>query len=782
MEYVGGVTLAHSIAARPFQSRDAAGMLQTLATTLHTIHQRGIAHCDLKPSNVLCTELGELKITDFGLARRSADDHDVTIGTLLGTPNYMAPELIGGLSSTGVSCDIYSLGVILYELLTGTPPYHGISILDTLRCVLEQPIPSPRKRRSDIPADLEMICQKCLSRNPQQRYLSAGDLAQDLQRFRDGRSVSARPVGVFRQFGRHMARQPIACLLGALLCLTACYGLIAVTWERHLNRTAVRQVEEERGRSAELGREADRAQHQAELHRRELERRHVRLRSAVEQIDRGRQAMLQMHWDQALHAFSLAHDRVPELATALEERGNLYLTLHLYERAGEDLRAAYALHQPAEHTRWMRDAPLFMLLQDKLGFDAVSATIRRNRFHPADYMRITTLASSNEPDLAAWTHAVLQTSQEANTSPQHAHALARAFLRLGQNSDAILVCDQLLNGDWAERGSVYPTLAVAQYRLRQYEAAEDAMQAAQARYQVWTKQFLQPPDDRWIIHQNVQPHWPVSSDTWFEFLVHYREACDELNWTPQVTASRHLLRARGLAGLRRPAEAIVEYELAREIAPDDPQVLLELHRSRAFQYVTQIRFAAAAKQYAAAAEFSPHDSHLLNFLAYAYLASFRMADYQATCEGMAVQWRDSQDTQDLLKLCDACANHPDAVEDWPALERVARRFEPMLRPVSTRSCARILYRVGKHQEAIELLEQLERTEPLRGTDFCFLALANHALDRSDQSRRRLTQAVTWMVDGNPPEGAWTDRIQTLVMYREAIAKVPRDLSLNTSER
>jgi hypothetical protein len=173
-------------------------MLEMLARAMHAAHRCGIIHRDLKPANVLLAADGTPRITDFGLAKRLGGDSGLThTGEILGTPSYMAPEQADGrIKDLGPCTDVYALGAILYELLTGSPPFVGVTVLDVLDQVKKkEPLPFSRLR-TYVPRDLETICLKCLQKEPCQRYASAEALAEDLCRFLDGRPIVARPIGV----------------------------------------------------------------------------------------------------------------------------------------------------------------------------------------------------------------------------------------------------------------------------------------------------------------------------------------------------------------------------------------------------------------------------------------------------------------------------------------------------------------------------------------------------------------------------------------------------------
>ncbi len=195
MEFVEGGDLARKLRAGPLPFRETAGFLAILARAVHFAHQRGILHRDLKPSNILLTAEGLPKITDFGLAKLQHDNeaHLTIEGTILGTPAYMAPEQIQGKADA--ASDLFALGVIFYEMLTGSRPYPSTSGLEALmaRILSEKPIP-PRQRRPEIPRELEVICLKCLEKDPARRYASGAALADDLDLWLQGKLVTRPPT------------------------------------------------------------------------------------------------------------------------------------------------------------------------------------------------------------------------------------------------------------------------------------------------------------------------------------------------------------------------------------------------------------------------------------------------------------------------------------------------------------------------------------------------------------------------------------------------------------
>jgi serine/threonine protein kinase len=219
LEYVDGGSLSKKIGGTPQPPVEAAAMVRQLAQGMECAHQNGVIHRDLKPANILLTHDGVPKITDFGLAKRLEDEAGQThSGTILGTPSYMAPEQAEGkIHEIGPLADVYALGAILYEMLTGRAPFKAASVLDTLHQVRTQEPVGPTQLQPKVPRDLETICLKCLQKDPAKRYETAGTLAEDLRRFQSGEPIKARPVGRVERLWRWCRRNPkVAALLAGV--------------------------------------------------------------------------------------------------------------------------------------------------------------------------------------------------------------------------------------------------------------------------------------------------------------------------------------------------------------------------------------------------------------------------------------------------------------------------------------------------------------------------------------------------------------------------------------
>jgi serine/threonine protein kinase len=265
LEYVEGGSLADRLDGTPWPVRRAAQLVQTLAEAVQHAHERGILHRDLKPANVLLTPAGQPKATDFGLAKRLQDEPApvanaprppgmalgepgesatgappaalTQTGAIVGTPSYMAAEQAAGDASLTTAADVYALGAILYEMMTGRPPFKAATLLDTLRQVMaEEPVP-PRRLNDKVSRDLEMICLKALAKDPGRRYATAQVLAEDLDRFLRGEPVLARPVGRVENLWWWCRRNPgLAAASGLAAGLAAL--LVSVSFAIHQARAA----------------------------------------------------------------------------------------------------------------------------------------------------------------------------------------------------------------------------------------------------------------------------------------------------------------------------------------------------------------------------------------------------------------------------------------------------------------------------------------------------------------------------------------------------------------
>src|SRR5947209_16892494 len=214
MKLVEGGSLTDQVKRLVDNPRAAAGVMAKLARAVHFAHQRGILHRDLKPANVLLDADGTPYVTDFGLAKRADDAGLTQTGAVLGTPSYMPPEQARGEKGLTVAADVYALGAILYEVLTGKPPFRGATAVDTLMQVMERDPEPPRAVNPEADRDLSVVALKCLEKDHGKRYASAADFADDLDRWAAGEPIAARPVGPWGRGRKWVRRHRTVAVLG----------------------------------------------------------------------------------------------------------------------------------------------------------------------------------------------------------------------------------------------------------------------------------------------------------------------------------------------------------------------------------------------------------------------------------------------------------------------------------------------------------------------------------------------------------------------------------------
>ncbi len=271
MRLVEGSTLAAELPRLRDDVRAAVALLAQVARAVHYAHQRGILHRDLKPANILLDARREPHVTDFGLAKRVAGEAGVTqTGAIVGTPGYMAPEQAASHKALTVAADVYGLGALLYEVLTGRPPFQAATPLETVLLVLEKDPARPRSLDGHVNRDLETVCLKCLQKEPARRYRSAEELADELERWLRGEPIQARPVGRWERAVKWARRRPaVAALVAVSLAAAAALLVVGLVYDArlrdasHAAEEARRDVEAEREQTAELRRAAERQLGQA---------------------------------------------------------------------------------------------------------------------------------------------------------------------------------------------------------------------------------------------------------------------------------------------------------------------------------------------------------------------------------------------------------------------------------------------------------------------------------------------------------------------------------------
>jgi WD40 repeat protein len=269
LELCEGGSLADRLRENPLPPRDAASLVEKIARAVHAAHQAGIVHRDLKPGNVLLGAGGSPRVTDFGLAKRVEGGGNTQTGAVLGTPSYMAPEQAQGSKGVGPAADVWALGAILYECLSGRPPFRAATPLDTiLQVISEEPVPL-RQLNAAVPRDLETACHKCLQKDTSKRYAAAAELADDLRRFLEGLPIAARPVGRLGRLARWCGREPVvAGLLAAVFLVLAAGVVVSGVLGAKASRSA--SLAEQKAKEADEERDSALAQKERADHQKSL--------------------------------------------------------------------------------------------------------------------------------------------------------------------------------------------------------------------------------------------------------------------------------------------------------------------------------------------------------------------------------------------------------------------------------------------------------------------------------------------------------------------------------
>ncbi len=245
MKLAAGGTLAKRQVALRGRWREIAALAATLADAVQFAHERGVLHRDLKPENILFDEEGRAYISDFGLAKMAGEEQQLTRSvSIFGTPNFLSPEVAdGGVRRATTASDVYALGALLFQLFTGRPPFEAESLPALTRTIADEPAPSPSRLAPGLPRDLEIICLRCLEKDPARRFPSARDLADDLRRWQDGLPIKARPAGSMEKLVAWARRKPALAGLSAALALSVVLGTtFLLRANRHLSKALGRAI------------------------------------------------------------------------------------------------------------------------------------------------------------------------------------------------------------------------------------------------------------------------------------------------------------------------------------------------------------------------------------------------------------------------------------------------------------------------------------------------------------------------------------------------------------
>ncbi len=450
LEFCAGGSLDRKLNGTPLPPLQAAQLVETLARAMHAAHQAQVIHRDLKPANVLLLADGTPKITDFGLARKMDEARQTQSGAVMGTPSYMAPEQAGGKTrELGPATDIYALGAILYELLTGRPPFKAATIMDTLHQVLtEEPVP-PRQLQSQTPRDLETICLKCLHKEPGKRYPTAEELAEDLRRFQAGEVIAARPAGRLERGWRWCQRNPTLAGALAAVLLTFAAATTVSTVLAMLANQARGQIEKETA-------DARRQRSAADADRDELKTVNTDLIQSRDALQKSNDRLLTTLARGLVRSLEL-QDQPQELPSPLSDR-EIAALWKLACPAEEELPVRFveeALHGPVSTKQLKGRAPY--ALQAAVGLDAARRRqveqvlwekLQGNEMDPeqqCDLALILAHLGGLDPNRAGKVALVLTQKLRRATDPQATRELTKGLATVVtrmEPEEAAVVCGQ----------------------------------------------------------------------------------------------------------------------------------------------------------------------------------------------------------------------------------------------------------------------------------------------------------------------------------------------------
>jgi serine/threonine protein kinase/predicted Zn-dependent protease len=825
MELVRGIPITDFCRQNQLGVPERLRLFLEVCGAVQHAHQKGIIHRDLKPSNVLVMmhdTIPIVKVIDFGIAKAMGQQlTEKTLFTnfahLIGTPTYMSPEQaqMSGLD-IDTRTDVYSLGVILYELITGTTPFDrqrlGSLAYDEIRRIIrEEEPPRPSARISTLAAaeetmatgrsserrrlnqwcrgELDWIVMKALEKDRARRYDTVGALAADVERYLRDEPVQACPPSRWYQFRKFARRNRAAFVSGAALAAVVLLALAGLAVSNiRISREQLR-TGDERDR-------ADKAQHLAEQRAAQIEEGIERLKKANDLVDRARWYVYQQRPDDAYRALTRAAELRPDHAAVWVELSDLHTRLGLWDAAALDFARELELRGPDLTGRWFRHALLRLAVDDAQGYREVRqrmhARFRGTLTHPflLDLMRTSSLGQDPDPELPAL-------SRLADDLPFRGwymlHLSGAIDYRAGRYEQAVRrLRDSLaLDTQTPPRALNFPFLAMAHYRLGQTAEARQAMEEARATIDHWTNEACaNQGDPRWMNHLGAEVAWPVEWWDWLQCHLQYREAKLLIDGTaPPPDPRLYVLRARAFAGLRDHSRADAEYALASRELADDRRVLFESHRNRGYLHAAQERWSEAADAFARSAALQPDEVRLWFFEAVARGAAGERAAYREACEKLLTRFEKTADPFATCFVVRACVLLDEgSAPGSAATAGSSHRLIEMARAAAPFGYfadyvqGAALYRAGRIEEAVGFFDSLRELYRPRAWEWCFLAMSHQRRGRVKEARKCLAEAARWIEEANRNDledltgnsaawGDWPERAEYPLLLREAEALI-----------